>query len=72
MNTYYVACISGELEYKRWSVENMEQFVRIINNFQESQYDKKLTLKRYNVENECDCCIDCLGKDILKIDKNNY
>lgn len=69
MKTLYVACVSGELEYKRWSIENIDNLVLIINMFNKSEYDKKLVLKKYEVEHECDTCVDCLGKDILVLEK---
>ena len=69
MKTYYVACVSGDLEYKRWSVRDLEDVWYIINKFQESKYDKKLVIKKYEVENECDTCVDCLGKDIVVLEK---
>lgn len=71
MKTLYVACVSGELEYKRWSVNSVEELIWVINNFKNSKYDKNLTVKKYNVENECDTCIDCLGEDILKLKKGD-
>ena len=69
MLTRYVACVSGELEYKRWSVKDLEDVWYIINKFQESKYDKKLVIKKYEVEHECDTCVDCLGKDIVVLEK---
>lgn len=69
MLTRYVACVSGELEYKRWSLDNIEHLIWAINKFQESKYDKKLVIKKYEVEHECDTCVDSLGKDIVVLEK---
>ncbi len=69
MKACYVACISGDLEYKRWSVDKIEHLIWAINKFQESKYDKKLTVKKYEVENECDTCVDSIGEDVLVLEK---
>ena len=69
MLTRYVACVSGDLEYRRWRIEKLEDAWWAINKFQESEYDKKLVIKKYEVEHECDTCVDCLGEDIVVIEK---
>lgn len=69
MKTMYVVCISGDLEYKRWSADKVEHLIWAIKKFQESEYDKKLVVKMYVVEHECDTCVDSLGEDVLVIEK---
>lgn len=70
MKTFYVAFISGDLD-KRYRVYNIEQLIYLINDFQKSKYDKNLVVKEYNVENECETCVVCLGKNILELKKDN-
>ena len=66
----YVGCLSGELEYKRYSLEKIEDLIWLINFMQVTDGYNKITVKKYeNLRYDCDTCIDCLGRDILTITK---